>query len=510
MVIAVSQQNSKLSSNGVNSVSNGKLRNNIFQNPKRPPLLPSEAENGNPRRPKSKEIASRYLSSSTASSSSTSTTTSSSSSNSSNYMTPRRSASSTMNRSVPTTPMPSVPNSNSRSQSVERRRPVTPRAVSGDMSNASKLLMASTKSFSVSFQGESFSVLKSKAKPAPVSNNSASMRKETPERRKTTPAKDQRENLTSKLNDQHRWPARSRSGNSSFFTKSLDFGALAEKARGSGSPRASTAMQKSMMDDNKRNIAGTKLDHKSRHIELEKKVDLVPGANSAISAAFERAASDSDSVSSGSIPGLQECSSEAQQRGGPRGIVVPARVWQETCNRLQRGSEPGSPVLKNNGSKVTGASKLIGAKKYLNDVPASSPRNVSSGKGLSSPLRGSVRPASPSKVFSSSINSAATRRTPSPIRMRNGALNLLNNNVSSTPSILSFGADVRRGKMGENMILDAHELRLLYNRHLQWRFANARAETSLMAQTELAEVKLYYPFFLLSIYLLLSSSFLYF
>lgn len=489
MVIAVSQQNSKLSSNGVNSVSNGKLRNNIFQNPKRPPLLPSEAENGNPRRPKSKEIASRYLSSSTSSSSSTSTTTSSSS-NSSNNLTPRRSASSVMARTVPTTPMASVPNSNRRSQSVERRRPVTPRTVSGDMSNASKLLMTSTRSFSVSFQGESFSVLKSKAKPAPVSSSSATMRKETPERRKTTPARDQRENLTSKLSDQHRWPARSRSGNSSFFTKSLDFGALTEKARGSGSARVSTAMQKSMLDDNKRNIAGTKLESNPKHIELEKKVDLVPGAISSVSAAFERAASDSDSVSSGSITSLQECGSEAHPRGGPRGIVVPARVWQETSNRLQRGSEPGSPVQKNNGSKVTGASKLIGAKKNLNDVPSSSPRNVSSGKGLSSPLRGGLRPASPSKVFSSSVNSAA-RGTPSPIRMRNAVSNILNNNVGSTPSILSFAADVRRGKMGENMILDAHELRLLYNRHLQWRFGNARAEASLMVQTEGAERSLY-------------------
>lgn len=489
MVIAVSQQNSKLSSNGVNSDSNGKLRNNLFQNPNRPPLLPSEAENGpngNPRRPKSKEIASRYLSSSTSPCSSTSTTTSSSS-NSSNYMTPRPRTSSTITRSVLTTPVPSVPNSNRRSQSAERRRLVTPRAVSGDTSNARKLLMTSTRSFSVSFQGEPFSVLKSTAKPATVSSSSASMRKETPERRKKTPARDQRENLTSKLNDQYRWPVRSRSGNSSFCTKSLDLGALAEKARESGSARAPTAMQKSMMDDNKRNIAGIKLDSNYRHIELEKKVDLVPRSNSAISAAFERAASDSDSTSSGSCTSLQECGSAAQPRGGPGGIVVPARVWQETFNRLQRGSEPGSPVLRNNGSKFTGASKLIGAKKCLNDVPASSPRNVSSGKGLSSPLRGSVRPASPSKVFSSSINSAA-RGTPSPIRMRNAALN---NNVGSTPSILSFGADVRRGKMGETMILDAHELRLLYNRHLQWRFVNAQAETSLMAQTELAERSLY-------------------
>lgn len=59
------------------------------------------------------------------------------------------------------------------------------------------------------------------------------------------------------------------------------------------------------------------------------------------------------------------------------------------------------------------------------------------------------------------------------------------------PSCLSFTADVRRGKVGENRIIDAHELRLLNNRQIQWRFANARAEAALTSQTETSEVMVF-------------------
>lgn len=45
--------------------------------------------------------------------------------------------------------------------------------------------------------------------------------------------------------------------------------------------------------------------------------------------------------------------------------------------------------------------------------------------------------------------------------------------------------------MGENRIEDAHVLRLLYNRHLQWRFVNARAEAGLSIQRLTAEKNLY-------------------
>ncbi|KAJ1385468.1 QWRF family [Sesbania bispinosa] len=61
---------------------------------------------------------------------------------------------------------------------------------------------------------------------------------------------------------------------------------------------------------------------------------------------------------------------------------------------------------------------------------------------------------------------SSSSRGVSPSRLRNGA----------SPNTLSNGS-VQRGRIGENRIVDAHSLRLLYNRLLQWRFANATAHS---------------------------------
>jgi len=54
--------------------------------------------------------------------------------------------------------------------------------------------------------------------------------------------------------------------------------------------------------------------------------------------------------------------------------------------------------------------------------------------------------------------------------------------------VLSFIADFKMGKKGTSYIEDAHQLRLLYNRYSQWRFANARAEAVLYLQNAIVEV----------------------
>ena len=99
-------------------------REGSHQNRTRPPLIPSEVDNGVAlRRHKGREVTSRYLSSS----SSTSTSSSSSSSSSS-----RRCASPLVFRTAHSTavmtPMPAPSSLVKRSHSVERRRPVTPRS----------------------------------------------------------------------------------------------------------------------------------------------------------------------------------------------------------------------------------------------------------------------------------------------------------------------------------------------------------------------------------------------
>lgn len=481
-----------------------------YQNPKRPPLLPSEAENGPSRRPKSREVTSRYLSISSSSSVSTtsSSNTSTTYSSSSNSIASLRSPSPMVTRTVRPVATP-VQNSGSvkRSQSVDRRRPVTP--VSTEKSAAAKQLLNSSRSLSVSFQGQSFSIPVSKAKPAPATNNNGSVRKGTPERRKVTadfetperrkatavlvtperrkvaaglsaPVRDRTENV--KPSDQHRWPGRSKSLNSSFLTRSMDCGSIDKPKFGSESVTSSS--MKSVIDIYHRARIEAKLKPQSDNDE----VDMKSAYGSAISA--DALASDSESVSSGSISGVHDGPTVTQGRGGPRGIVVPARFWQETNNRIRRGPELGSSMEKNGNLKTVGSSKQMGNKKFLTDSPKSSPQGVPASRGLVSPLRGGLRPASPSKALTTSANSPL-RGMPSPTRTRNGAMGSISNNSCIMPSILSFAADARRGRVGENRRVDAYELRLLYNRHLQWRFVNAQAEAALRAQTTTAERNLY-------------------
>lgn len=95
------------------------------------------------------------------------------------------------------------------------------------------------------------------------------------------------------------------------------------------------------------------------------------------------------------------------------------------------------------------------------------------------------RGVSPSRVKSGSSTppskgtSPARSRTSSPTRQ------------SNQTSVLSFIADIKKGKKAANHIEDVHQLRLLYNRQLQWRFANAQADVSLHSQKEKAERTLY-------------------
>lgn len=438
------------------------------ENPKRPPLLPSEADNNGPRRPKLREVASRYLSStasSTSTSSSSGTNSSYSSSSNSTPSSSRRFLSPLVQRTVESTPAPAVIK---RSQSVERRRQATPRPSTpgnaGVISVAAKLLVNSKRSLSVSFQGESFSLSINKAKSAPVANLS-NVRKGTPERRAVTPVRGQRENR--KPIDKQPWPARSMQVNS--LTRSVDF--TSERAKFSGSGSVARALQNSMIVERNRATVEAKLEPDG--------ADLVATNRSEESS--DHVPSDTDSVSSGSNSGVHV-------RGGPRDIVVPARFWQETINRLRRLPElPGSPVSKNNGLKSMVPPKIIGTKKLLSDSPTSSPRGVSASRGQSSPLRGgAIRPASPSKNVVSSTSFSP--RGMSPSRVRNGVGSTMTSSLNNTSSILSFAADARRGKVGENRIVDAHQLRLLYNQHLQWRFANARADDAMLVQKGIAEV----------------------
>nr|GEZ70271.1 hypothetical protein [Tanacetum cinerariifolium] len=179
---------------------------------------------------------------------------------------------------------------------------------------------------------------------------------------------------------------------------------------------------------------------------LEKSLGLVEESRGSL----ELGDSDTDSVSSGST----------NSGSGPGGIAVSARFWQETNSRMRR--------LTSSGSNFVTPQKVSNSKRFLSDGPLSAPRRVAS------PNR--MRPSSPSKFM---LSPSPSRGMVSP---RRNSVSGISTNISETPSVLSFAVDVRRGKVGENRLFDAHYLRLLYNRQLQWRFVNARSEDLVLKQ----------------------------
>ncbi|XP_022845047.1 AUGMIN subunit 8-like isoform X1 [Olea europaea var. sylvestris] len=101
------------------------------------------------------------------------------------------------------------------------------------------------------------------------------------------------------------------------------------------------------------------------------------------------------------------------------------------------------------------------------------------------------RPASPSLSRVSPSGAKAvypSSRGPSPARVRPSSPS---RQAQSLTSVLSFIVDIKRGKKAVNHIEDVHHMRLLYNRLLQWRYANARANSALHSQKIKAEKLLY-------------------
>ncbi|XP_011028830.1 PREDICTED: QWRF motif-containing protein 2-like isoform X2 [Populus euphratica] len=460
-------------------------------NPARPPLLPSDPDNAlAPRRPKSREVSSRYLSSASASSTSTIN---------------RCASPSISRRTAMMTPTPSAASAIKRSQSLERRRPATPRTNSldsrignancgggGEITNAQRMLITSTRRLSVSFQGESFSFQVSKAKPT---SSPSAVRKGTPERRKaTTPiptrGADQAEN--SRTMEQRRWPGRLRQQNS--MTRSMDCSDDGKKLAGSGvNLNVVRALQNSIVgsssSNNNNNIirssTESRLSSDSTAIESAKPLDV----NGSAVHSEHRLASDTESASSGTTSESSSGNAVGVGGQGERGahvLIVPARFWKEANNRIRRQPEPVSPGSRNAGLKGPKPAKLIAPKKFGIDSPVSSPKGVVNSRAQLSPIRGgALRPASPSKFGTLSGASLSPMRGMSPSKVRNavgGVVSSNLSNVSGTFSILSFAADIRRGRIGENRIVEVHLLRILHNRMLQWRFVNARADYALSAQ----------------------------
>ncbi|KAI7744615.1 hypothetical protein M8C21_005573, partial [Ambrosia artemisiifolia] len=177
---------------------------------------------------------------------------------------------------------------------------------------------------------------------------------------------------------------------------------------------------------------------------------------------------DTDSGSSGGSTsgGIQENGMTRIRRSR---IIVSPKFWQETNTRMRRLQDSTSLVSTSLGPKANAAQKSLNSKRTM-----------------ASPNR--MRALSPNKFM---MGSLASRGVVSPRRNSVYGTNNNNNNNGEIPSVLSFAVDVRRGKVGENRLLDAHVLRLLYNRQLQWRFVNARSEDIVLKQEDSVEKNLW-------------------
>ncbi|KAL4569658.1 hypothetical protein LXL04_025300 [Taraxacum kok-saghyz] len=190
------------------------------------------------------------------------------------------------------------------------------------------------------------------------------------------------------------------------------------KSSGSGTAGADRALRNFM-------TTKSKLKHDIEIPDIDETVNQLEYESDNSGHAF----SDTESISSGSNVG----------GGGRRSVVVPARFWRETLNLLRR-VQPESvspPLFKSN--------KPISGHKILDDGPKLSP-----GRSPFVPVGGAIRlPASPSKRKPN----PKPNRNPNPSSTPNGVR--ANSNLINKPSILNFSANARRGKVGENKLVDA-------------------------------------------------------
>ncbi|XP_027931567.1 LOW QUALITY PROTEIN: protein ENDOSPERM DEFECTIVE 1-like [Vigna unguiculata] len=124
--------------------------------------------------------------------------------------------------------------------------------------------------------------------------------------------------------------------------------------------------------------------------------------------------------------------------------------------------------------------------------------NLSVGEIIGGSNSGDLKFRHPSPL-SRSVNlpsSGTEKQPPSSVSKQHGNGNQLAKSGGLSlppvpPQSLKPAVDVRRGKKGSGHQEDVHSLRLLYNRYLQWRFANAKGHTTMKAQQVESQKVLY-------------------
>ncbi|GMH23287.1 hypothetical protein Nepgr_025130 [Nepenthes gracilis] len=419
----------------------------------KPPLVPAEKNNGaTTRRSRTREIGSRYMSPAPATPSASRRSQSpklSRTCNSSSQSTPKR-AISAERRRPSTPPSPIRPSTPVQGSSPELQ--LSSRKIASGGRSPESLWPSTMHSLSVSFQSDAISIPVSK-KEKPVSHalsdrtlkpssNVAQKQAETPaDPRKPTP-------------ERKRSPLKGKnSSDQSENSRPVDAlqGRLIDQHRWPS--RASGRLSSTLL---------------TRSVDLTDKAGKGSGDSISITGK-----SSSRRLSSEGIPRPSEKSTSDAARHSF--IDETGKIELDLIsidNTFQRLSGVHKLSSSSSSERTTVVTPAVRSRSLPGSRFPSPSRPVS--RGMASPSRTS--PSTPSRGISPS-----RIRPSSPIRHSN----------NNTPSVLSFIADIKNGKRGANQLENAHQLRLLYNRYLQWRFANARADAALFAQIVTVEKILY-------------------
>ncbi|EYU35356.1 hypothetical protein MIMGU_mgv1a026461mg [Erythranthe guttata] len=196
---------------------------------------------------------------------------------------------------------------------------------------------------------------------------------------------------------------------------------------------------------------------------------------------------------SSSVPGFTSDINEKKTKTTPSLFNFRTAVAPSSCTRRLSLDGASKPLLKSSTDllKLISREEMFSVNSVDNDdddnFDATTARRQSlPGSGAHGMSPSVSRRVSPSR--GRSVTPSCSRGA-SPTRIiRPSSPSRQPHNSTLVPG---FIADVKKGKKVENNVEDAHQLRLLYNRHLQWRYANARNIDALHSQKAKAE-KIFY------------------
>ncbi|KAG6411519.1 hypothetical protein SASPL_129602 [Salvia splendens] len=413
----------------------------------RPPLVSADKKNGAPtRRSRTREVSSRYMSPRRSAESVPKRCPSPNAGRAStplNVSLPKRAVSAERRR--PTTPSsPRSPSPSTPVRDTAAAMLVTPRKASVNKSLPESLWPSTMRSLNVSLQPDvvgapsgkkekTISRMPSDRTLKPPSNVAG--KGETPTARKPTPEKKRSPLKGKNSSDQ----LENSKPVDSFHSSPLDQHRWPSRTSG----RASSIPSRSFVTD---------------------KVNQTPSL------------SDSRIVTRPSLRRLSVDRTNRPVRKSATGLLMPAShfesekqmfcgsAFHDGSQKLQR---PSSSSSSERASLMSAAARIQSL-----PIPRSRPSSPSVSRGVS-PSRGRI--GNPS----SRGTSPARVRPSSPARQ------------PQDTSVLSFIADIKKGKKAANDIEDVHQLRLLFNRHLQWRYTNARTNAAMRSHKAKAEKMLY-------------------